>query len=75
MGFQKWKQKGSYLAEMLTTKNTKVTKVLGGHGTPCPYSLRLLRPFDFAQGMPLRLYLLSFVLFVAFVVKTLPVCS
>jgi hypothetical protein len=29
---------------------------------PCPYTLR---PFDFAaQGMPLRLYLLSFVLFV-----------
>jgi hypothetical protein len=34
---------------------------------PCPYTLR---PFDFAaQGMPLRLYLLSFVLFVTFVVQ------
>jgi hypothetical protein len=26
-----------------------------GHGMPCPYNLRPLRSFDFAQDMPLRL--------------------
>ena len=32
---------------------------LSGHGTPCPYDLRTLRPFGFAQGMPLRLLILA----------------